>query len=105
MNNLSIKRPFLSKLMKIYLLVSLALYEELHKLVSKNITVFTDQNMGSGLTGLELTKKIKKSKKVSKVYILTNEILSEFESEARIAMADGCFNPPLTEAQIRRLLI
>jgi len=66
-------------------------------------TVFTDQNMG-GITGLELVAIIRKLNIPCKIFMISNELKSEFESKARAAGADGYFEGPLDEAILAKTL-
>jgi len=66
-------------------------------------SVFTDQNMG-GMTGLELVAAIRALNTGCKIYMVTNELISEIKSKALAAGADGCFEAPLSEAILAKLL-
>ena len=57
-------------------------------------TVFTDQNMGQ-MSGLDLTAEIRKLNVPCRIYMISNEPRSDFESKALSAGADGYFEGPL----------
>ncbi len=65
--------------------------------------VFTDQNMG-GMTGLELIAAIRGLKTDCRIYMVSNELLSEIRNKALAAGADGCFEAPLQETLLDKLL-
>lgn len=58
-------------------------------------TVYTDQNMGK-MTGLALASEIRKLGIQCKIFIVANELKSEFEKPALMAGADGFFEAPLS---------
>lgn len=65
--------------------------------------VFTDQNMG-GMTGLELIAAIRALSADCKIYMVTNELMSEITTKAQAAGADGCFEAPVQDAVLAKLL-
>ncbi|MBF0441833.1 MAG: response regulator [Oligoflexales bacterium] len=63
--------------------------------------VLTDQNMGAGMSGTELTQTIRAQGFKCRIFLVTNMI--NFEDDAKQAGADGCFEPPLSVELIERL--
>lgn len=59
-----------------------------------DVIVFTDQNMGQ-MSGLDLTAAIRRLGVPCRIFIVSNEPKSEFESKALNAGADGYFEGPL----------
>ena len=66
--------------------------------------VFTDQNMGDGMSGLEITEEIRRLKIKCKIYIIANEHKSYFEEKALKAGADSYFIAPIGLEDLKKIL-
>lgn len=80
-----------------------SLFDKLQEL-GKCHVVLTDQNMGKGITGLELVQQIKEANYSCKVYVVANEPKSTFEETALKAGADGYFNAPIEKYELENIL-
>lgn len=74
----------------------LAKLKELHAgAAAAGYTVYTDQNM-NGMTGLELIAAIRGLGIPCRIFMVANELKSEFAEKARKAGADGYYEAPLS---------
>lgn len=79
------------------------LFEQL-KLLGKCDIIITDQNMGKGMSGLELVQHIRRSNTPCKVYVVSNEPKATFEKLALEAGANGYFNAPIDKFELETML-
>ena len=79
------------------------LQEKLKEKPQADYTIFTDQNMGE-MNGLELIAAIRTLNAPCKIFMISNELKSEFEPKALEAGADGYFEGPLDEEILAKTL-